>query len=667
MASTEHVPTTAEPSATATGGSASHTTAPPAHNPWGKSTAAAPQQQPQPQQRAKKSEKGRREEHQPSLAHIMNEEKTRKHQEDTDRALAVALSEALNSGPPPQSTPGGAHKKRSKGGRKTPEHVASNTPTRDHPTSDAPATVNTQPSSVAHEPVAVPKADPTTKEPAVVDKVSDEDLARKLSEQEDYLYALRLQESLDNPPADSEVSQRNETVVTVHKTRETPSHHARAAPPLKHEASDSEDSDDGFTVVQKPGKKSLATKHDPVLCGKKNAKRLQEVLDGDMRNLSIDNPTFNLLVKHAKREESRRIRVKGKEDTTTSEQVLDTQTRLIILKLINKDLISDISGVLSTGKEASVYHAKRGSYTDANSPPQSCTEYAIKVFRTINEYKHRDVYLDGQFLQQFIASKRKPKKCLKLWAQKELQNLRRIHRAGLPCPQPVGLFSHVLVMQFIGANGYPAPTLNDADIPPESLGTLYLQCADLMRKLFQKCNLVHADFSPFNILYYEDQMYVIDVAQAVLNDHRNAMDFLRRDCENITRFFKGRGVPNVASVHRLFDFICNPSIPEELVSEKLQELTSTPDTTPSEVDDAVFLRSYMPRSLADVKDPAQAIEGVQQGDPDSISHLTVSGITPGMVLGIDEEDDEEDEDEEEEEDEAEGGESIFVKENTQHS
>ena len=34
-----------------------------------------------------------------------------------------------------------------------------------------------------------------------------------------------------------------------------------------------------------------------------------------------------------------------------------------------------------------------------------------------------------------------------------------MHKFGVPCPEPVGLYGHVLVMEFIGASGLPAPIL----------------------------------------------------------------------------------------------------------------------------------------------------------------------------------------------------------------
>ena len=54
-----------------------------------------------------------------------------------------------------------------------------------------------------------------------------------------------------------------------------------------------------------------------------------------------------------------------------------------------------------------------------------------------------------------------------------------------------------------------------------------------MKKMYHKCKLVHADLSEYNMLWHEDELYFIDVAQAVERMHPYAMEFLLRDCGNV--------------------------------------------------------------------------------------------------------------------------------------
>ena len=66
--------------------------------------------------------------------------------------------------------------------------------------------------------------------------------------------------------------------------------------------------------------------------------------------------------------------------------------------------------------------------------------------------------------------------------------------------------------------------------------------------------LVHADFSEYNLLYFKEEVYVIDVSQSVEHDHPMALEFLRRDCANINDFFKRKGL-QVLSIQSIFDFV----------------------------------------------------------------------------------------------------------------
>ncbi|GBC38973.2 serine/threonine-protein kinase Rio1 [Rhizophagus irregularis DAOM 181602=DAOM 197198] len=45
-----------------------------------------------------------------------------------------------------------------------------------------------------------------------------------------------------------------------------------------------------------------------------------------------------------------------KSDRATVEQVLDPRTRIILFKMINCNVIYEINGCVSTGKETNVYH-----------------------------------------------------------------------------------------------------------------------------------------------------------------------------------------------------------------------------------------------------------------------------------------------------------------------
>lgn len=87
------------------------------------------------------------------------------------------------------------------------------------------------------------------------------------------------------------------------------------------------------------------------------------------------------------------------------------------MKMINKKFLKEINGCISTGKEANVYHG-----SDFENQ-----EYAIKVYKTsILVFKDRDRYVSGEFRFRNGHCKSNPRKMVKLWAEKELRNYKRI-------------------------------------------------------------------------------------------------------------------------------------------------------------------------------------------------------------------------------------------------
>jgi RIO kinase 1 len=62
-----------------------------------------------------------------------------------------------------------------------------------------------------------------------------------------------------------------------------------------------------------------------------------------------------------------------------------------------------------------------------------------------------------------------------------------------------------------------------------------------MRRL-HGAGLVHGDLSEYNLIIHDGELVVIDLGQAVTVHHRNADDFLRRDCRNVATFFTRQGL-----------------------------------------------------------------------------------------------------------------------------
>lgn len=333
---------------------------------------------------------------------------------------------------------------------------------------------------------------------------------------------------------------------------------------------------------------------------------------------------------------SHSIRGKDKADRATVEQVLDPRTRMIIFKMIQRGVFNELNGCISTGKEANVYHATTN---------KSGQDYAVKVYKTsILTFKDRDKYVSGEFRFRHGYCRSNPRKMVKTWAEKEFRNLARIKQVGIVCPEPIFLRSHVLVMEFIGESGFPAPLLKDADIDESEACKLYLDSVKLIHRIFNLAKLVHADLSEFNMLYDKGEIVVIDVSQSVEHDHPHALEFLRKDCTNINDFFKKKNVP-VMTLKELFDFVTDPTVNEENMDDYLEKsmyLASNRETTEKEkVDDEVFKNSYIPHTMDDVVDIERDFRRAKLGE--SLIYSTLHGLkndlsTPRTIPKLLEED-----------------------------
>lgn len=306
----------------------------------------------------------------------------------------------------------------------------------------------------------------------------------------------------------------------------------------------------------------------------------------------------NKLVGFDQRQNSQRFRVNDKHDRATSELVMDLRTRMILFKLLNKGVIEEINGCISTGKEANVYHAIA----------KENKEYAIKIYKTsILVFKDRDKYVSGEFRFRHGYCRHNPRKMVRTWAEKEMRNYLRMKNADIPVPEPILLRSHVLVMEFCGQSGWPSPRLKDVDISSSKARELYHECVVIMWNIYNKCKLVHADLSEFNILLHEGQLVIIDVGQSVEHDHPHAFDFLRKDCKNISEFFRKKSVATM-TVKELFDFITDQTITEENmdeclnnISEKIKDRDFDQITAQEKVEEAVFENTFIPKRLDEVR------------------------------------------------------------------
>jgi|Deesub1362B_J571_1020462.scaffolds.fasta_scaffold00003_396 RIO kinase 1 len=225
----------------------------------------------------------------------------------------------------------------------------------------------------------------------------------------------------------------------------------------------------------------------------------------------------------------------------TLEEVFDRTTIMTLYKLMNKGVIDEFHGVVSSGKEARVYAA---------TAPDG-TELAVKIYliKTAEFRKGRIKYIVGD--PRFEGIPPTTRGIVYAWASKEYKNLELASRAGVYVPQPIIQEKNVLIMKFIGKEFVPAPTLKELSYVSDYM---FYQVIRQVRLLYSKANLVHADLSEYNIFYYKRKPILFDIGQGVLTTHPSADVYLVRDISNILNFFRVRGV-SVPTLDDVIEYI----------------------------------------------------------------------------------------------------------------
>jgi RIO kinase 1 len=226
-------------------------------------------------------------------------------------------------------------------------------------------------------------------------------------------------------------------------------------------------------------------------------------------------------------ERENRFLRKDSDQRKSMEEVFDRMTLLAVEELVSRKKLSDLFGVVNSGKEARVYYG-----VDAEEDP-----VAVKIYLTsTSEFKKRMRYVAGD--RRFGRLPSNSREAIYLWVRKEFRNLQLADSVGVRVPKPLAFYRNVLVMEYVGEPPNPAPTFAETEVD----GDDYQWTFEAVEKLYKKAKLVHADLSEFNIFKNGDERVLFDMGSAVLSSHPQSEEFLTRDVSNMVRFFRKRGI-----------------------------------------------------------------------------------------------------------------------------
>jgi serine/threonine-protein kinase RIO1 len=228
--------------------------------------------------------------------------------------------------------------------------------------------------------------------------------------------------------------------------------------------------------------------------------------------------------------DDRRSRVHGEYLEELSEFSLNDIRTLLEEEQIAKKFL----GTIGRGKEANVYWIK--DYSNRN--------IAVKLFR---------LHTTSHGLQS-LHSKAKLSDTAMLGVveglcHREYLNLHYMYDAGVRVPKPREQLEFMYTMDFLGTKRGPDPLLLEVDLvkeghePIDVLDDIFEQ----MHLMFNEAEMVHGDFSEHNLVWHENEAWIIDVLQSQRYHpryhtgerirKRDALPILSKDVKNINKHF----------------------------------------------------------------------------------------------------------------------------------
>jgi len=214
----------------------------------------------------------------------------------------------------------------------------------------------------------------------------------------------------------------------------------------------------------------------------------------------------------------------------------------------NNQLISDILWKVKGGKEANVYCCKAHPATGLDLI--AAKVYRPQMFRNLRndaQYRQGREVVDQQgkvanTRRELLAVKKNTHFGQELrhasWLESEYQTMQILYAAGADVPKPLARGNNVILMEYVGGDRSPAPTLNQVTLGASEARRIFEKVVNDLA-IMLACHRVHADLSAFNILYWDGDFKIIDFPQAV-DPRRNpdAAALFTRDVERVCQYFR---------------------------------------------------------------------------------------------------------------------------------
>lgn len=223
-------------------------------------------------------------------------------------------------------------------------------------------------------------------------------------------------------------------------------------------------------------------------------------------------------------------------------------------------VVDDVLGLLKTGKEAEVFIVERRTPDGGRRallahkryrPTKVSTKGELEAlgFTRARGFTNDVVYHEGRRFRRSREQRAVErmtdygKRVLaERWPGQELEVLTRAHEAGVTVPYPVEFTGDGMLMQLIGDERGAAPRLINARLTHAEVEQAFDQLLEEL-SLLTRASLVHADLSPFNVLWWQGRLWLIDFPQAVdLVNNPHGFDLLHHDVTTMCTWFTRQGI-----------------------------------------------------------------------------------------------------------------------------
>lgn len=218
-------------------------------------------------------------------------------------------------------------------------------------------------------------------------------------------------------------------------------------------------------------------------------------------------------------------------------------------------LIQDVLAIVKGGKEANVYLCEAVPATGYGLI--AAKVYRPRAFRNLrNDKMYREgreivdskgMAVKAQDTREMRAIRNKTDFGASIthvsWLMYEYLTLKRLHEAGASVPQAIAAGENALLMGYVGDRHQPAPLLHSVTLESSSHAEYLFQEVLRNMDLMLQMGMIHGDLSPYNILYWQKKVTLIDFPQVTLAEsNSSAYKILQRDVQRVCDYFAPYGV-----------------------------------------------------------------------------------------------------------------------------